>query len=519
MTVPAEQLDEEFFELAADEAITDIEELNRVLDRAVGLRTFLAADDRIEKVAAHVAEHFRSTILPLGLKAFLVAVNREACAKYKRALDLLLPSEWSEVVYTENAADVIERPLVAELQISAEREKDVRVLFKKAGENPKILIITDKLLTGFDAPILSCMYLDKPMRDHVLLQAIARVNRPYVDTNGVRKRIGLVLDFVGVSRELKKALRFDSSDVSGVIEDLDLLRSDFLRRMERAKIDYLAVKEEGGADERLERVVYERFLEPERRKAFFEAYKEIEALWEILSPDAALRDQVDAYHRLAHLYAAVRNAYGTRMGYVADLAYKTAQLIKENATVYGLGDVTRTVTFDVETLRGLRSKSGPDEGKVFNLVRGLEREIEDGTDAAPILQTLKERAERVLKDLEERRVTGLAAMDELEALAKEKDEAVQAARESGISPRAFAVYWALGEDAALKEAGVSAKELAVEASNLLYRFPNARVNPDEQRRMRAALYRPLLGLDKEERGRVVDIVIAILLGGEADAVE
>ena len=114
-------------------------------------------------------------------------------------------------VYTENAADVIDRPLVAELQISEQREDDVRLLFKKANENPKILIVTDKLLTGYDAPLLYCMYLDKPMRDHVLLQAIARVNRPYVDASGVQKRVGLVIDFVGVLRELKKALQFDSA--------------------------------------------------------------------------------------------------------------------------------------------------------------------------------------------------------------------------------------------------------------------------------------------------------------------
>ncbi len=207
MTVPADRLDKEFFDLADAEVVTDIDELNRVLDRAVGLRTFLTADDRVEKVAAFVAQHFKENVLPLGYKAFLVGVNREACAKYKRALDKLLPPEWSEAVYTENAADVIDRPLVAELQLSPERETDVRLLFKKAAENPKILIVTDKLLTGYDAPLLYGMYLDKPMRDHVLLQAIARVNRPYVDSEGVQKRVGLIIDFVGVLRELKKARR------------------------------------------------------------------------------------------------------------------------------------------------------------------------------------------------------------------------------------------------------------------------------------------------------------------------
>ena len=105
MTVPAERLDSEFFALAETEGVADIEELNRVLDRAVGLRTFLTADDRIDNVAAFVAEHFRESVLPSHYKAFLVAVNREACAKYKRALDKLLPPEWTEAIYTENAAD------------------------------------------------------------------------------------------------------------------------------------------------------------------------------------------------------------------------------------------------------------------------------------------------------------------------------------------------------------------------------------------------------------------------------
>lgn len=511
MLVPTAELDREFFDLAGAEGITDIDELNKVLDRSVRLRTFLTADDRIEKVAAFVAKHFQEKVRPLGYKAFLVGVNREACAKYKRALDKLLPPEWSEAIYTENAADIVERPLVHEVQLSAEREADVRTLFKKPAEEPKILIVTDKLLTGYDAPILYCMYLDKPMRDHVLLQAIARVNRPYVDANGIQKKVGLVVDFVGVLRELKKALQFDSEDVSGVIEDLDLLLQDFLVKIERARADYLEISGDGTADERLERLVYGRFLDPEARKAFFETYKEIEALWEILSPSPELRDHIGSYNRLAQLYAAVRNAYGPRIGFVADLAYKTKRLVEENATQEGLGRLTKTITFDVQTLEGLRRDPGTDEGKVFNLVRGLHKELDDDPNAASVLQPLKDRADRILKDLEDRNTTGLAAMDQLAALAKEKEEAVKAAKESGLSPRAFAVSWRLRGDERLAKAGITATDLAREADTLLQKFPNAAVNPDENRRLRAALYVPLLKLDKEERAGVVDLIVIILL--------
>jgi type I restriction enzyme R subunit len=511
MTVPADQLDKEFFALAGAEGVTDVEELNKVLDRSVGLRTFLTADDRIEKVSAFIAEHFRENVLPLGYKAFVVAVNREACAKYKRALDKLLPPEWTVPVYTENALDAVDRPLVAELQLSDEAEEQVRLLFKKPAENPKILIVTDKLLTGYDAPPLYCLYLDKPMRDHVLLQSIARVNRPYVDASGVQKRVGLVVDFVGVLRELKKALQFDSSDVTGVIEDLDVLLQDFLHRIDQAKKDYLETGAGGTPDERLEKLVFGRFLEPVSRKAFFEQFKEIEALWEILSPAAELRDHISTYKQLSQLYAAVRNAYAEKVGFTADLAYKTRRLIEESAEQQGLGRLTKSVTFDVATLKSLRTQDGSDEGKVFNLVRGLQKEIDDDPAAAPVLQPLKDRAERILKDLEERKTTGLAAMDLLAALAAEKDAAIKAAKDSGLSARAFAVAWVLREDVAVKVAGIDAADVAKEAELLLARFPNAAVNADEQRRLRASMYKPLLALAPDERARVVDLVVRLLL--------
>lgn len=510
ITVPAERLDKEFFELAAAEGVTDIEELNRVLDRAIGLRTFLKADDRVAKVAAFVAEHFRESVLPLGYKAFLIAVDREACAKYKQALDKHLPPEWSEAIYTENAADIVERPLVAQLQLSEGREEDVRLLFKKGDKDPKILIVTDKLLTGYDAPVLYCLYLDKPMRDHVLLQAVARANRPYVDARGVQKRVGLVVDFVGVLRELKKALQFDSEDVSGVIEDLDLLLKDFLEKIAHASAAYLDTEVKGGADEQLEEVAYKRFLDPEVRKAFFDAYKDIENLWEILSPSKELVDHIPTFKALAKLYAAVRNAYAEKVGFVADLAYKTRRLVEEGATQQGLGRLTKSVTFDVKTLEALRKDKGTDEGKVFNLVRGLQKEIDDNPDTAPVLQPLKDRAERILKDLENRKTTGLAAMDLLAALATERDAAAQAAKDSGLSAKAFAILWALRDDAAIKSAGIEPMVFAKETEKLLTRFPNAQVNAEEQRHLRAALYLPLLRLKKDERVRIVELVIEIV---------
>jgi type I restriction enzyme R subunit len=288
------------------------------------------------RVAEFVANHFRENVDPLNYKAFLVAVDRETCAKYKLVLDRHLPTEWSEVD-SSNPSDVVDRPKVAELQLSETREQEVRKQFKKAGEQPKVLIVTDKLLTGYDAPALYAMYLDKPMRDHVLLQAIARVNRPYVDANNVQKRVGLVIDFVGVLRELQKALRFDSADIVGAIEDLDTMMVDLHQRIAQAAENYLTVDSGDTPDKQLERVVYGRFIDPDARKTFFEDYKDIEALWEILSPSAELWDHIATYKRLSQLYAAVRNAYAETGSFLGDLEYKTRRLIESSAAQEGLG--------------------------------------------------------------------------------------------------------------------------------------------------------------------------------------
>ena len=204
LQVDRETLEREFLNLAVTEGISDLEELNAILDRAVQLKEMMKAPDRIDGIAKYVAKHFQDTVEPMGFKAFLVAVDREACALYKQALDTYLPSEYSEVVYSENNQDA---GFMKAYHRSSEEEKDIRKKFINKNEQPKILIVTQKLLTGFDAPILYCMYLDKPMRDHVLLQAIARVNRPYEDEDGLIKPAGFVLDFVGIFENLEKSTR------------------------------------------------------------------------------------------------------------------------------------------------------------------------------------------------------------------------------------------------------------------------------------------------------------------------
>ena len=231
MLVPHETLDKEFLSLAEAEGVADIEELNKILERAVNLKNFLKGKERIQKVAKFVAKHYRENVEPLGYKAFLVGVDREACAHYKKALDQFLPPEYSEVVYTGNNND---SALLKEFHLDPKKERQIRKSFGKLDQQPKILIVTEKLLTGFDAPVLYALYLDKPMRDHTLLQAIARVNRPY--ENEAREMVkphGFVLDFVGIFDKLEKALAFDSDEINAIVKDLKLLKVLFKNKMER----------------------------------------------------------------------------------------------------------------------------------------------------------------------------------------------------------------------------------------------------------------------------------------------
>jgi len=120
LLVPHETLDKEFLSLAEAEGVADIEELNKILERAVNLKNLLKGKDRIQKVAKFVADHYRENVEPLRYKAFLVGVDREACAHYKHALDQYLPTEYSEVVYTGNNND---SALLKEFHLDPKKER------------------------------------------------------------------------------------------------------------------------------------------------------------------------------------------------------------------------------------------------------------------------------------------------------------------------------------------------------------------------------------------------------------
>ena len=321
LRVDRETLEREFLNLADAEGVSDLEELNAILDHAVRLKEIMKSADRVENVAAAVAKHFRENVEPMGFKAFLVAVDREACALYKTALDNHLPSEYSEVVYSDRR-DRDSEAMKAYYH-SSDEEKEIRKCFADKNEQPKILIVTQKLLTGYDAPILYCIYLDKPMRDHVLLQAVARGNRPYEDDDGLVKPYGFILDYVGIFDNLEKALAFDSDVVESVIRNLDVLKEAFANRMRDEAPEYLSFAT--GWDDKAKERAIEGFRDKDARERFFKFFKGVQNLYTIISPDSYLRPFMDDYQALASLYGLIRNAYADRVYVDKELTAKTRE--------------------------------------------------------------------------------------------------------------------------------------------------------------------------------------------------
>lgn len=488
--VPQKQLEKEFLDLAESEGVSDIEELNRILDRAVKLKTFLKSNERLHKVAGFVAGHFRENIEPLGYKAFLVAVDREACALYKEALDRLLPPEWVTPVYTAAQHDSERYPLVYKHQLVADEEKKMRKLFVKPDKLPKIFIVTDKLLTGFDAPVLYCMYLDKPMRDHVLLQAIARVNRPFEEEGGIKKPCGLVVDFVGIFEKLEKALAFDSDVVSGVIKNLDVLFKRFVDLMSGQGKQYLAVIKGTIDDKTIERAI-DAFADKKAREAFYAFFKEVETLYEILSPSPDLRDYMTDFGNLSVLYQIVRNAFRKKIGLYLDVARKTEMLVRENVAAYGMRTTLPEVKIDEGTLRAIRESNFSDNVRVINLVNSVSRMVVAEAGDKPYLKPMGERAEKIRETFDGRQLSAREALRKIEDLVGEIITAGREQQTTGFDINTFSIYRILNERG-LKDA----KIMAPIANNIFQRFPNYNHNVEELRQLKADLYKlfmPLVG--------------------------
>ncbi len=418
LRVDRETLEREFLRLAILEGVSDIEVLNRVLERAVTLKNMLKNPDRIAKVAEYVADHFLKTVEPAGYKAFLVAPDREACTLYKEELDKHLPPEYSKVVISAAHNDP---PELAKYHLGGDQEQSIRKSFRRPDELPKILIVTEKLLTGYDAPILYCMYLDKPMRDHVLLQAIARVNRPYEDGQR-RKTAGFILDFVGIFEKLEDALAFDSEEVSGVVEGIEVLKKRFEGLIKEGRGKYLSVWA-GLTGDKATEAVLEHFRSIEKREEFYKYFKDTEELFEILSPSSFLRPYLKDYDRITQVYEVLRAAYeGAREPIDKELLRKTARLVQEHTHTREIHPPKFEQDLTPEVLIALAEQDKPNNVKVFNLLVAIRKIVDEEGNQTPYLISIGEKAETIAEAFEEHLDTALEALFKLIEVVEEYKE-------------------------------------------------------------------------------------------------
>ena len=497
MLVPHETLDKEFLSLAEAEGVADIEELNKILERAVNLKNFLKGKDRIKKVAQHVAEHYLENVEPLGYKAFLVGVDREACALYKHALDEFLPPEYSEVVYTGSNND---SELLKEFHLDPKKERQIRKSFCKLDQQPKILIVTEKLLTGFDAPVLYAMYLDKPMRDHTLLQAIARVNRPYEnEQEEMVKPHGFVLDFVGIFDKLEKALAFDSEEINAIIKDLKLLKVLFESKMGSKAPEYISLIERNFDDKDVDALI-EHFRDPERRKEFFKEYKEIEMLYEIISPDAFLRPFIDPFSTLSAIYAVVRNAYAKRVYVDRAFQKKTNELVQKHIGADFVAEPpAEYLVIDENTIEIIKANDDGGATKVINLVKSITKSAEESSDD-PYLIALAERAQAVQESFESRQKSTQEALEELFRQLEANEARKKEQAEKGFDGLTYFVYQSL-LDAGIDDAEAVSQKIKTAFGN----FPNWQKSEASLRELRQKVtFAIAAGMD--DLDKVVNIV-------------
>jgi len=495
LLVEKETLEKEFLDLKEAEGISDVEELNKVLERAVTLRNMLKNRDRVKEVVKYAVNHYKNNVEPLGYKAFLVGVDREACALFKEELDKYLPEDCSKVVYSPFYNDP---PELAKYHLQKQEEKRIRKAFRKADELPKILIVTEKLLTGFDAPILYCMYLDKPMRDHVLLQAIARVNRPYEDEMERKKPAGFILDFVGIFSNLEKALAFDSQDIEGVVHDIGVLKERFREMIEEARRSYLNVLEGKSWDKAVEAVL-EHFRNEDRRDEYFQFFKELSDIYDIISPDAFLRPFLEEFETLARMYRILREAYGKVVIIDKEFSRKTARLVQEHTKSGKIKPSLEVFEINVETIRKIEESEATDTEKVFNLLKSIRKLIEEEGEKSPYLISIGEKAESLAKLYEEGQIRTLEALEEHKRLVAEINSAREEEKKRDMTTEVFTVYWLL------KRKGVEKpEEKASQMREVFDKYPNWKWSEAQERAIRNELYKVLISPGKKESKTVSD---------------
>ncbi|MCB0687498.1 MAG: HsdR family type I site-specific deoxyribonuclease, partial [Saprospiraceae bacterium] len=409
--VDKETIDQAFAAFKDEAALTD-DEADALNQKSAKMAAFLKSPERVAKIVEDISKHFNEKVAPHGLKAMIVTPDRFGCVQYKEELDKYFPTEASAVVISTSANDSLE----FKQQWGVDKSKQEKIVdeFNDAQSDLKFIVVTAKLLTGFDAPILQTMYLDKSLKDHTLLQAICRTNRLYP-----QKSFGRIVDYFGVFDDAAKALQFDEESVKKVISNLSELRDKLPEAIRETLAHFEGVDRTIGGFEGLE-AAQNAINTNEKKDAFARDYKYLSKLWESLSPDNILDLYNVDYKWLSQVFESVRPA-SDNIGKLLwfSLGAQTTKLIHENIHV---GEVHQLEEFvlDADIIEEIFNNPDPKNAKKLEkiLIKRFQRHAGD-----PKFKKLSDRLEELRNKAEQGLITSIEFVKELCKLAKETVQA------------------------------------------------------------------------------------------------
>lgn len=431
--IDEEKVDKQFNDLTED--LSDAQK--ELLTKRYGKKEALVKlDKRMEAVARDIVEHYKLYVLPNGFKAQIVCYDREATAKYKDLLDKLIPAEWSEVVYSPGDPNSESDDLKKYNTNKQKREKVIEQ-FKDPAHPLKFLLVCDMLLTGFDAPVEQVMYLDKPLRDHNLLQAIARTNRVYPN-----KGCGKIIDYYGVTKNLYDALNFDESVVDTAMINIDRLKEEFTNVLDQVMSLFEGVNIEDPSIDNLRRCL-KIFIDNQSKQQFFkDKYARLKMLFEILSPDPFLMEYLRRFEWVTSFYLAFVKEFqidDVDAFSLAEYGEKIKSLIQEKIDYEGITKNFRELNVhDLATLNKLDKL--PDVEKALNLEKMLKREISINIDTHPAFKKFSERLIAVRQEFENNQIDLAERIKRYYELLNDIKTKTEEAKELGYTLQEYGLY-------------------------------------------------------------------------------
>jgi type I restriction enzyme R subunit len=275
----------------------------------------------------------------------------------------------------------------------------------------KFLIVTAKLLTGFDSPILQTMYLDKSLKDHTLLQAICRTNRLFPN-----KTFGRIVDYFGVFDDTARALAFDEETVKTVITNLQELRDRLSEAMQKCLVHFSNSDRNITGFEGLQ-AAQDCINTNEKRDAFAEDFSILSKLWEALSPDPVLNQYQKDYKWLSQVYTSVKptSSDNGRLLWHA-LGAQTTKLIHDHIVVSGITTDMEEMILNAEVIDDLMNKKDPKQAqKLMKILIGRLAKHK----GILVFKELSERLEALREKAEKGLINSIEFIKELCQIAKE----------------------------------------------------------------------------------------------------